>query len=78
MSEKIKSKTEITMEDLEKITGGSNIDWGDMSVLPYTCPVCKAVITTKEALLSHIVGEIAQSIQGLADSSRETEINIVK
>ena len=78
MSEKIKTKTEVTMEDLEKITGGSNIDWGDMSVLPYTCPVCKAVITTKEALLSHIVGEIAQSIQGLVDSSRETEINIVK
>ena len=78
MSEKIKSKTEITMEDLEKITGGSNIDWGDMSAFPYTCPVCNTVIPTKEALFSHIVGEIAQSIQGLVDSSRETEINIVK
>ena len=78
MSEKIKSKTEITMEDLEKITGGTNIDWGDMTTFPYTCPVCNTVIPTKEALFSHIVGEIAQSIQGLADSSRETEINIVK
>ena len=58
--------------------GGSNIDWGDMSAFPYTCPVCNTVIPTKEALFSHIVGEIAQSIQGLADSSRETEINTVK
>ena len=28
--------------------GGSNIDWGDMSAFPYTCPVCKAVITTQD------------------------------
>ena len=63
MSEKIKSKTEITMEDLEKITGGTNIDWGDMSVFPYTCPLCNTVITTKEALLSHILAEVAKALQ---------------
>ena len=78
MSEKIKARTEITMEDLEKVTGGSDIDWGDMSALPYTCPICNTVITTKEALFSHILGEISKTLQELAVSSRETEINIVK
>ena len=34
-----------------------------MSVFPYTCPVCNTVIPTKEALFSHIVGEVAKALQ---------------
>ena len=62
MSEKIKIRKEITMEDLQKIAGGSAIDWDDLSGPPYTCPLCNAVTSSKDEIVSHIMGEIAKVI----------------
>ena len=54
---------ELNFDELEKITGGAAIDWGDPSKLPYTCPICNAVMTTKEEVLSHMTAEIAKALQ---------------
>jgi len=63
MSEKIKIKKEITMEDLKKIAGGSAVDLDDyLSGPPYTCPICSAVIPTKDEFLWHLTGDIQKQI----------------
>ena len=54
---------ELNFDELDKITGGASIDWGDPSKLPYTCPICNAIMNTKEEVLSHMTAEIANAFQ---------------
>ena len=56
-------ESELNFDELEKIAGGTVIDWGDPSKLPYTCPICNAVMTTKEEVLSHMMAEVAKAFQ---------------
>ncbi len=56
-------ESELNFGELEKIAGGTAIDWGDPSKLPYTCPICNAVMTTKEEVLSHMMAEVAKAFQ---------------
>ena len=72
MSEEIKKKaqnTELDLENLAKIVGGTNwntVDWGDPSKLPYTCPLCNVTLTTQEEVVGHLmahVSDVAQKTQ---------------
>ena len=56
-------ESELNLDELEKIAGGTTIDWGDPSKLPYTCPICNAVMTTKEEVLLHMTAEVAKAFQ---------------
>ena len=69
MSEEIKKDVqdeELSLEDLTKIAGGTNsnaVDWGDPSKLPYTCPLCSVIITTKEEVAGHLLAHVSEALQ---------------
>ncbi len=58
-----KETMRIEVDELDLIAGGTGIDWGDPSKLPYTCPICNAVMTTKEEVLSHMTAEVSKAMQ---------------
>ncbi len=57
------TENELNFDELNKVVGGASIDWGDPSKLPYTCPICNVVMTTKEEVLSHMMAEVAKAFQ---------------
>lgn len=71
MSEELKKEAQdavLNLEELSKIAGGidwNNVDWGDPSKLPYTCPLCNATLTTKEEVVGHMTAHIADVLQKL-------------
>lgn len=69
MSEELKKEAqdaELSLEDLTKIAGGTNsntVDWGDPSKLPYTCPFCNAILTTREKVVGHLTAHVSDVLQ---------------
>ena len=69
MSEELKKEAQdavLYLEELSKIAGGidwNNVDWGDPSKLPYTCPLCNATLTTREEVVGHLTAHVSDVLQ---------------
>ncbi len=69
MSEELKKEAQdavLNLEELSKIAGGidwNNVDWGDPSKLPYTCPLCNATLTTREEVVGHLTAHVSDVLQ---------------
>ena len=69
MSEELKKEAQdavLNLEELSKIAGGidwNNVDWGDPSKLPYTCPLCNATLTTREEVVGHLTAHVSDVAQ---------------